>query len=248
MWTQRSVVGNLGSIMIRPRTQPSIFSPDYVVLRSLHQILRRAIAKTLAGKRKLIVLDIGCGSKPYESLFEDFECFYIGTDLGPGNRADVFFAAESLGVCESSVDVVLCTQVLEHVEDPVRVASEIRRILKPDGVALVATHGVWVYHPSPEDYWRWTQAGLHKLFSGFGDVEVLPNAGSFSCICTLLATYFDIIGRSNFAHRWILPRLLVAPIPIIHILGLLGDKAVPLLNDPSKPNTLFANFLVVARP
>ncbi|RPH55393.1 MAG: methyltransferase domain-containing protein, partial [Acidobacteria bacterium] len=54
--------------------------------------------------------------------------------------------------------------LLEHVEDPARAVRELHRVTSPGGRVLASTHGVQVYHPSPTDYWRWTHAGLERLF------------------------------------------------------------------------------------
>ena len=69
---------------------------------------------------------------------------------------------EALPVEDSSFDVVLCTQVLEHCDDPDQAVRELRRVTRPGGRVLASTHGVQVYHPSPEDYWRWTHTGLTR--------------------------------------------------------------------------------------
>ena len=60
---------------------------------------------------------------------------------------------------------------------------------------LASTHGVQVYHPSPDDYWRWTHAGLERLFRENGDwrsVTVTPGAGTTACLAMLLAIYVDL--------------------------------------------------------
>ena len=80
-----------------------------------------------------------------------------------------------------SFDVVLCTQVLEHCDDPAQAVRELRRVTAPGGRVLASTHGVQVYHPSPEDYWRWTHAGLRRLFTehaSWESVEVRAGGGN----------------------------------------------------------------------
>ncbi|MBI4343124.1 MAG: class I SAM-dependent methyltransferase [Candidatus Omnitrophica bacterium] len=64
---------------------------------------------------------------------------------------------------EASVDVVLSLQVLEHAEDVERYLLEAQRILKPGGLLWLTTHGMWPYHPTPDDYHRWTLTGLRRL-------------------------------------------------------------------------------------
>ena len=72
-----------------------------------------------------------------------------------------------------SFDVVLCTQVLEHCDDPAQAVRELRRVTAPGGRVLASTHGVQVYHPSPVDYWRWTHEGLRRLFEQNADWSTL---------------------------------------------------------------------------
>ena len=72
---------------------------------------------------------------------------------------------------------MLCTQVLEHVDDPAQAVRELARVTAPGGRVLASTHGVQVYHPSPVDYWRWTHAGLERLFrqnAEWASVTVVP--------------------------------------------------------------------------
>jgi SAM-dependent methyltransferase len=74
-----------------------------------------------------------------------------------------------LPIADASADLVLSTQVLEHVESPEAYLAECLRVLKPKGYLLLTTHGVFRYHPGPHDFWRWTHTGLSRLLhtSGF---------------------------------------------------------------------------------
>ena len=47
--------------------------------------------------------------------------------------------------------------------DPALYLSECFRVLRPGGRMLLSTHGMFVYHPDPDDYWRWTCAGLQHV-------------------------------------------------------------------------------------
>ena len=105
------------------------------------------------------VLDVGCGPKPYYPFFAERASEYVGVDVVPHAAADLVGRIEELPVEDGAFDLVLCTQVLEHCDDPVRAVSELRRVTAPGGRVLASTHGVQVYHPSPQDYWRWTYAG-----------------------------------------------------------------------------------------
>ena len=114
------------------------------------------------------VLDYGCADVPYRRLFPA-DADYLAADL-PGNpEATIEIAQDgSVPVEDASVDVVLSTQVLEHVADPRRYLSECRRVMRPGGQLLLSTHGIMVYHPDPEDYLRWTCAGLQRAVRDAG--------------------------------------------------------------------------------
>jgi SAM-dependent methyltransferase len=114
------------------------------------------------------VLDYGCADVPYRHFF-GADVDYLAADL-PGNP-DATLLLNSDGtvpVEDESVDIVLSTQVLEHVADPALYLSECRRVLRPNGRMLLSTHGFMVYHPDPVDFWRWTSAGLREAVTREG--------------------------------------------------------------------------------
>jgi SAM-dependent methyltransferase len=114
------------------------------------------------------VLDYGSADSPYRHLLPAGVRF-VAADL-PGNPdADAELRPDgTLPLPDAAVDLVLSTQVLEHVEDPQLYLSECRRVLEPGGQLIVSTHGMMYYHRDPEDYWRWTCAGLRKLLEDQG--------------------------------------------------------------------------------
>lgn len=95
---------------------------------------------------------------------------FIGIDLFPGQNVDV-----TADLCtkqlydehpelEHSFDLVYCSALLEHVEDPFACARTIRRLIKPGGHLYFA--GPWVqgYHAYPDDFWRISLSGVRVLF------------------------------------------------------------------------------------
>ena len=98
------------------------------------------------------------------------------------------------------------------------------------GRVLASTHGVQVYHPSPNDYWRWTHAGLERMFERSADwasVSVIPIGGAATCLAAMSAVYADLLFRK--AHLAVFARDGVDA----QLLGGLVDRAVPSLRaDP----------------
>ena len=181
--------------MADPRLDPPRSMPTYAVRAPLVRWLREQSDDAYRAIGRYRVLDVGCGAKPYEPVFSAHAASYVGVDPVDNPRAELKGAVEDLPVDDSSFDVVLCNQVLEHCDDPVKAVSELRRVTAPGGRVLVTTHGVMPYHPSPTDYWRWTHAGLEKLFADNGSwtsVRVTPGAGTTACLGMLFAMYLDL--------------------------------------------------------
>lgn len=189
------------------------------------------------------VLDVGCGAKPYQPLFAPFAESYVGVDPVENPRAELRGSVEDLPVEDGSFDVVLCNQVLEHCDDPARAVAELRRATAPGGRVLATTHGVMVYHPSPTDYWRWTHAGLEKLFAEgaeWSSVRVTPASGTTACLAMMLSLYLDLAF-----HRIGLRPLAKPVVAGANALAEAIDARSARLREPG-PGTLHANYHVVA--
>ena len=111
------------------------------------------------------VLDLGCGEQPYAPLVRRQGATYIGIDIASTQcpAPDVCADSLSLPFKSSLFDVVLSTQVIEHVRDPFRLFAEIRRVLRPGGHLVMTAPQLWPLHEEPHDYFRFTRYGLDML-------------------------------------------------------------------------------------
>jgi SAM-dependent methyltransferase len=227
------------------RRHPPASSATWLVRSSLTAWLRAeaATAAEAAEAGGLRVLDVGCGVKPYYPLFAGYADSYVGVDVVENRMAELLGSVEALPVEDGSFDVVLCTQVLEHCDDPVQAVKELRRVTAPGGRVLASTHGVQVFHPSPHDYWRWTHEGLRRLFTenaSWGELGVSPAGGTAACLGMLLGTFVEIGCRR--AH---VARLARGPVWMLNRGGSALDRRVSVLRQPV-PGALFANLHVTA--
>jgi len=230
-------VPDLASWPGREHREPAKSLPGWSIRRPLADWLR-AEGGAAAGKR---VLDVGCGVKPYYPFFSS-AAEYVGIDVQENPNADLTGAVEELPVADGAFDIVLCTQVLEHVDDPPRAVRELHRVTAPGGRVLASTHGVMLYHPNPQDLWRWTHTGLERLFrdAGWEDVTVTPGAGSAEALAMLLAQYAHLLAKRAGAAALAKPL-----IRLLNAVGSALDRRVALLREPV-PGALFANLHVVA--
>ena len=218
------------------RRRPPLTSPTWAVRAPLAAWLQEHAARGDSYR----VLDVGCGPKPYYPFFADRASEYVGVDVVENPAAELRGSVEDLPVEDASFDLVLCTQVLEHCDDPAQAVRELRRVTAPGGRVLASTHGTQVYHPSPQDYWRWTHAGLTRLFEEQADwqsVEVSPGAGTATTLAMLLGTYVEIALRRT--------PLAKPPVWLLNRLGAALDGRARSLREPV-PGSLIANFHVVA--
>jgi SAM-dependent methyltransferase len=221
------------------RRDPPRTSATWVVRSALAAWLR-AQAEELRAHGRVRILDVGCGPKPYYPFFAEVAAEYVGLDVVENPAAELRGSVEAMPVDDASFDVVLCTQVLEHCDDPAQAVRELRRVTAPGGRVLASTHGVQVYHPSPQDLWRWTHEGLRRLFEsngGWSSLAVEPAAGTASALAMLLGGYVEIVLRRSFFAR--------GPVWLLNAAGAGLDRRVTRLREPV-PGSLIPNLHVVA--
>ena len=135
----------------------------------------RALAKELSGD----LIDVGCGTQPYRRYFEHVQRT-VACDFD-SSRGNVDFAcpADRIPSPPLSFDAVLCTEVLEHVPDPLAVWREFYRVLRPGGHVLLSTPFYWPPHELPYDFYRYPEHGLRYLVTTAGfEVRMLyPRGG-----------------------------------------------------------------------
>lgn len=182
-----------------PRTQPS-----YLPTKGL----RAAISEFSSnGTGKL--LDIGCGCKPYQTLFTGSSS-YTGIDTRNSGHTfwdddivDVFYDGQNIPFASHSFDTVVSFQVLEHVKEIDQIMQEINRVLTNDGVFIGTVPFVWPEHEMPYDYQRWTVEGIQHLLelNGFEPIYVKKIGATAEVLSALLINRF---GRSTLRTRAIM--------------------------------------------
>lgn len=153
---------------LRERLSPVPGDPMYLHLSDLREAL-----ELFRNRSPCAILDFGCGGSPYRTLFQGAP--YHRADYPAVPEIDFAIGDDSkIDAASSAYDLILSTQVLEHVLRPSSYLAECERMLKPGGKLLLSTHGVFEDHGCPYDFQRWTADGLRRLVgeSGFEVLSV----------------------------------------------------------------------------
>ncbi|MBL7139438.1 MAG: class I SAM-dependent methyltransferase [Planctomycetes bacterium] len=151
------------------RLNPPLSQRGAALLRLLRGRIDHVIATYLKKDQGYRLVDYGCGGMPYRPLFEPYASRYIGVDFPANPRAEVHLRPDATVPAPDGIaQIVLSTQVLEHVPNPFAYLKECRRLLVPGGLLILTTHGIYKYHRDPEDLWRWTSPGLVNVLAQMG--------------------------------------------------------------------------------
>src|ERR1039457_4523487 len=151
-----------------------LWRADFLVNRSLWKNLALCaeVAMSFQHQERPKIFDIGCGNKPYKDFFEN--SIYIGMNYTiDGALPDLLGDAMSIPIKNDSFEIVLCTQVIEHVSEPIRMMMEISRVLKPGGFLILSGPFYWPIHEEPYDYYRYSKYGMKYLVQNAGlDLQI----------------------------------------------------------------------------
>lgn len=116
-------------------------------------------------------------------------------DIEPGADycADICNDNSGLIPC-NNYDLIICTEVLEHVANPFAAVAEINRILKPGGQIFVTTPFNFRIHGPLPDNWRFTIHGLKQLFS---HMEIISIEEETTGGRDLMPIHYRLIARKN---------------------------------------------------
>src|SRR6476660_5977655 len=155
-------------------------------------------------------LDIGAQNGPYAALFPR----RVALDVQRGVGVQIIGDAQLLGIRDASFDVVLCTEVLEHLPEPQRAIDEMFRVLTPGGQLLLTTRFLFPIHDAPHDYFRFTKYGLRHLLRRFEIIELQEETdavGTLAVLLQRLGMQAETLHRQPFRSIWLLSAQVVRP-------------------------------------
>lgn len=180
----------------------------YVSTATSARNYKRVAAEIKARVAKPVVLVIGGGTRGEgaEALYSDAELRVVSFDIYPSDNTLFVADAHSIPLMSGCVDLVCIQAVLEHVVDPVRVVSEIVRVLKPSGFVYAETPFLQHVHEGAYDFWRFSESGHRLLFREFEAIDRGTLGGPGLSLYWAVRQFWRAVTRSKT-----LGNLLAAP-------------------------------------
>jgi SAM-dependent methyltransferase len=144
-------------------------------------IIKRIIWDLFKDKFKSsdLVLDIGCGKKPY--YHKNIKAKVVCTDLQHTEKTHFVCDAMSLPLKKSKFDGVICVNSLYHYNDPFRAVKNISTVLKKKGKFILLTPFIYPIHDAPYDKYRFTEYGIIEILKNeFIVTEIKTIGGIFN--------------------------------------------------------------------
>ena len=220
---------------------PNIFYSGYILRKKLLLAINK-YSHFMQGK----MMDFGCGSKPYKSLFNVNE--YVGVDFqGQGHsheneQIDVFYDGVLLPFPDNYFDSVFSTEVFEHVFNLEEMILEIKRVMKPGAKILVTCPFAIPEHEQPNDYARYSSFGLKHLFekNNFKVVEFEKIGNHFDTLIQLRISFFSLVIFPKLNKLGIIKKIFEFIVyPIYNLTAIIFSKLF------AKKQSLYLNNLIV---
>lgn len=188
-----------------PRLTKSIGSED------VHAIVAEALRDHPG---PLVALELGAGERPGSAARLFPQARWITTDVDRSYGAMIVADALSIPLNDESMDLVIASQVLEHVYDIARAAREIQRVLRPGGIVVVGMPFLYPWHGVPFDFFRCTPSGLRALFDKTRVLYIGHDSGPWSAVALLLEGRVVELFRRRFLRMGavLVARLLLWPL------------------------------------
>lgn len=193
-----------------------------------------------------VVIDFGCGSKPYEELFYNADQ-YIGLDIEKSghchknSKVDIYYDGSKIPLDDSSVNWIVCFEVFEHIFNVDDILLEMKRVLKADGELLLTIPFAWFEHEAPYDFARYTSFGMKSILerNGFSVTHMKKTTGALEAIFQLILEYFSLSFRCKFKiANAIIQFFIIFPLAFIFNI---------MIYFFPKRDDLYCNLLIIAK-
>jgi SAM-dependent methyltransferase len=187
--------------------------------KGLYEFLAREFSSIKAGEK---VLTVGAGGEVGELLAEYSrrQKFAVTSfDIDEKYEPDILGDICSFDFGDRSYDVIVFSEVLEHVHFPHLAIENIHRLLSDQGRLILTVPFIFPIHERPRDYFRYTRYGLEFLLRDFKDVRIRERNSWAEAINALSVR---LVVDKNRASQIIAPLFVLAAfvkLPFVLLLG-----------------------------
>ncbi|MFZ5722404.1 MAG: class I SAM-dependent methyltransferase [Pseudomonadota bacterium] len=233
-----------------PGCPRKVVTPVYPENRLAHNWLAKRILNRKVGPRMRHfsgrVLDLGCGSRPFERDILRHAQQYVGVDWSNSPHELMADIVADLGaplpLSDEAFDHVVSFEVLEHLAEPDIMLGEAWRVLRPGGQITLSAPFQWWVHEAPWDYCRYTRHGLEYRLRKAGFVDIRIEATSGVWVTLILKVNYQLakLVRGPLLRRQIMRALLVP-------FWFVGQVVAPMLDRAWPDERETAGYFVTAR-
>lgn len=187
--------------------------------KGLYEFLGREFSQIGADQK---VLTIGAGGEVSELLAQHSrqQSFIVTSfDIDEKYQPDILGDICAFDFGRRSFDVIVLSEVLEHVQSPHLAIKNIHSVLEKGGRLILTVPFIFPIHERPHDYFRYTRYGLEFLLSEFNDVRI-DERNSWAEAVNVLAARLAV--DKSRASRLVAPFFVLAAIAKLPWVWLLG--------------------------
>jgi len=233
----------------RTRRHPRPTQPDFLVLRRLLQYVSAALRRLDGGGAGLEVLDVFCGTRPYEDLMPAGSRV-TGYDIDDRYGSADVTGDEFLPFDDAAFDLIFFAEGFHYSPDPVEAAAELLRIARPGGHMIVTLPLVWPYHRDHLEH-RFTAPELAGVFEragweGVETAEIGGHAVSWALLSGRIMHSVEEYARAHSRLAWRARLLFGAAYLAINVIAGIADRFERRFWHP-EPHVLPADMILTAR-
>lgn len=192
---------------------------EYFVTPLLRKSIEDALAQIGKPAESARVLDIGAGECPLRRTLEDLGFEYRSLDIAQNQSGSIDYVARidaelpDTLACAGGFDLLILTEVLEHVPDWQTSFQNLAKLLKQGGHCIITTPFFYMLHEEPYDFWRPTDHALRFFVekNGMEVIRSLRNGDGWDVLGTLLCST-SVCRRSKGLGAYIV----LAPVWLLH--------------------------------
>jgi SAM-dependent methyltransferase len=160
---------------------------------------------------KKVAVNLGSGENNYDN--------YINIDLGNYKNVDIICDLENTPFKNSSISLVCCNSVFEHLKNPISVKNEVKRILKPGGIFYLCVPFMCIRHHEI-DFRRWTSLGLEEFIKDDFDIlDIGVCRSPAHGLISYMHSFIDLSVNNKFIKKifFVLWKYLSAPLYLLKV-------------------------------